>query len=91
MRAFLAAAIFSTCIVAATAKPSPPEELRLTPAPAVRVISWWTVSVMLTEHAVRRYIERVQPGADHNAGVTQSVCRLHTEIFSKLRLAQSCE
>jgi len=84
MRAFLAAAIFSTCIVAATAKPSPPEELRLTPAPADLAVAVGAAGAMVESDYFRAPQQRYS-----SRGV--SVCRLHTEIFSKLRLAQSCE
>ena len=84
MRAFLAAAIFSTCIVAATAKPSPPEELRLTPAPADLAVAVGAAGAMVESDYFRAPRQRYS-----SRGV--SVCRLHTEIFSKLRLAQSCD
>jgi len=84
MRAFLAAAIFSTCIVAATAKPSPPEELRLTPAPADLAVAVGAAGAMVESDYFRAPQQRYS-----SRGV--SGCRLHTEIFSKLRLAQSCE
>ena len=84
MRAFLAAAIFSTCIVAATAKPSPPDELRLTPAPADLAVAVGAAGAMVESDYFRAPQQRYS-----SRGV--SVCRLHTEIFSKLRLAQSCE
>jgi len=84
MRAFLAAAIFSTCIVAATAKPSPPEELRLTPAPADLAVAVGAAGAMVESDYFRAPQQRYS-----SRGV--SVCRLHTEIFSKLRLAQSCD
>ena len=84
MRALLAAAIFSTCIVAATAKPSPPEELRLTPAPADLAVAVGAAGAMVESDYFRAPQQRYS-----SRGV--SVCRLHTEIFSKLRLAQSCD
>jgi len=84
MRAFLAAAIFSTCIVAATAKPSPPDELRLTPAPADLAVAVGAAGAMVESDYFRAPQQRYS-----SRGV--SVCRLHTEIFSKLRLAQSCD
>ena len=84
MRAFLAAAIFSTCIAAAAAQPSPPEAMRLTPAPADLAIAVGAAGAMVESDYFRAPQQRYSA-----RGV--SVCRLHSEIFSKLRLAQSCE
>jgi hypothetical protein len=84
MRAVIAAAIILTCAGAAAAKPSPTDTPRLTPAPADLAIAIGAAGAMVESDYFRapqlRYTSR-----------GMSVCRLNTEIFSKMRLAQACQ
>jgi hypothetical protein len=84
MRAILAAAIFLTVVDMAGAKPAPVEETRLTPAPADLAIAVGAAGAMVESD----YFQAPRPQYS-SRGI--SVCRLHTEIFSKMRLAQSCD
>jgi hypothetical protein len=84
MRAILTAAIILASVAAAAAKPSPPEEPRLTAAPADLAIAVGAAGAMVESD----YFQA--PGPQYSSH-GMSVCRLHTEIFTKMRLAQSCE
>ena len=84
MRAFLAAAIFLTSIAGADAKPSPVDPQRLTPSPQDLAIAVGAAGAMVETD----YFQAPQPQYS-SRGI--SVCRLHTEIFAKVRLAQSCD
>ena len=84
MRAFLAAAIVSTCIVAAAAKPSPTEQPRLTAAPADLAIAVGAAGAMMESD----YFRAPQTSF---SGHGVLACRLQAEMFSKMRLAQACQ
>ena len=83
MRALLAAAIVLTCAAGAHAKPSPVEPQRLTPAPQDLAIAVGAAGAMVESD----YFQAPKPQYSSRG---MSVCRLHTEIFSKMRLAQAC-
>ena len=83
MRAFLAAAIVLTCAAGAYAKPSPVEPQRLTPAPQDLAIAVGAAGAMVESD----YFQAPKPQYSSRG---MSVCRLHTEIFSKMRQAQAC-
>ncbi|MGN6571081.1 MAG: hypothetical protein ACTHLO_06675 [Pseudolabrys sp.] len=84
MRAILAAAIVLAGITAASAKPSPVDVPRLTPAPADLAIAVGAAGAMMESD----YFQAPQPQYSSRG---MSVCRLHTEVFSKMRMAQACE
>jgi hypothetical protein len=84
MRAVIAAvAIALTCAGAADAKPTPPDAPRLTPSPADLAIAVGAAGAMVESGYFRA------PPPQYSAR-GMSVCRLNTEIFSKMRLAQTC-
>ena len=84
MRTLFAAAIFLTCAAGASAKPSPVEAQRLTASPQDLAIAVGAAGAMVESD----YFRAPQPQYSSRG---MSVCRLHTEIFSKMRLAQSCD
>jgi hypothetical protein len=87
MRAILAAALaatmFSTCVGAAAAKPSPTEAPRLTPAPADLAIAVGAAGAMMESD----YFQAPQAQFSGHGALA---CRLQVEMFSKIRLAQAC-
>ena len=84
MRAVIAAAMVLTCAAAAGARPAPTEAPRLTPAPADLAIAVGAAGAMVESDYFRA------PQRQYSSR-GMSVCRLNTEIFSKMRMAQSCE
>lgn len=83
MRAVLVTATILSLIGAASAKPAPPETPRLTASPADLAIAVGAAGAMMESDYFR------EPGPQYSSR-GMSMCRLQTEIFSKVRLAQAC-
>lgn len=83
MRAVLVAAMILTLGGAAFAKPTPVSNPRLTASPADLAIAIGAAGAMMESDYFRA------PGAQFS-GHGALACRLQSEMFSKIRLAQSC-
>jgi len=84
MRAVLAIAIILTSAGAAFAKPAPPQTPRLTPSPADLAIAVGAAGAMVESDYFRA------PNAQFS-GHGVLACQLQSEMFSKIRLARSCD
>jgi hypothetical protein len=83
MRAVLAVAMILTLGGAAFAKPAPVESPRLTQSPADLAIATGASGAMMEGDYFRA------PNAQFS-GHGALTCRLQSEMFSKIRLAQAC-
>jgi hypothetical protein len=83
MRAVLAAVMIFAGIAAAAAKPVPPVSPRLTPSPADLAIAVGAAGAMMESDYFRA------PQAQFS-GHGVLACRLQSEMFSKVQLAQAC-
>ncbi|HXD44798.1 MAG TPA: hypothetical protein VN655_06645 [Pseudolabrys sp.] len=83
MRAVLAVVIFFSCAATAGAKPSPVETPRLTPPPAELAVAVGAAGAMIESD----YFQAPQARLSSHGALA---CRLHSEIFSKTRLALAC-
>jgi hypothetical protein len=83
MRVGLASAMVLTLVGAAAAKPAPSETPRLTPRPADLAIATGAAGAMIESDYFHA------PGGQFS-GHGVLACRLQAEMFSKIRLAKSC-
>lgn len=83
MRALIAVATILTFVAAAQAKPEPTESPRLTPAPSELAIAVGAAGAMMESDYFKA------PNARFS-GHGVLACRLQSEMFSKIRLAQAC-
>ncbi len=83
MRAILATATILTFAGAAFAKPVPIESPRLTPAPSELAIAIGAAGAMMESDHFKA------PQAQFS-GHGVFACRLQSEMFSKIRLAEAC-
>ena len=83
MRAVLAAVMILAGTAVATAKPEPPLSPRLTPSPAELAIAVGAAGAMMESDYFRA------PQAQFS-GHGVLACRLQSEMFSKIQLAQAC-
>jgi hypothetical protein len=83
MRTVLAAIMIFAGIAAAAAKPAPPVAPRLTPSPAELAIAVGAAGAMMESD----YFQAPQA---QFSGHGVLACRLQSEMFSKIQLAQAC-
>jgi hypothetical protein len=83
MRSLLAIATILTFIGAAHAKFAPPDPPRLTPAPGDLAIAVGAAGAMIESDYFKAPNEQF---SGHGA----LACRLQSEMFSKIRIAQAC-
>jgi hypothetical protein len=84
MRAILAIATILTCIGAARATPDPAPSPRLTPSPSDLAIAVGAAGAMMETDYFKA------PAAQFS-GHGIFACRLQSEMFSKIRIAQACK
>jgi hypothetical protein len=83
MRAILAVAMILTCVAAAQAKPAPVHAPRLGPSPSELAIAVGAAGAMMESDYFKA------PNSQFS-GHGVLACRLQSEMFSKIRMAQAC-
>jgi hypothetical protein len=83
MRAILATATILTFVAAAQAKPEPVQSPRLTASPSELAIAVGAAGAMMESDYFRA------PNSQFS-GHGVLACRLQSEMFSKIRMAQAC-
>jgi hypothetical protein len=83
MRAILAVAMVLTCVAAAQAKPEPAQSPRLIPSPSELAIAVGAAGAMMESDYFKA------PNSQFS-GHGVLACRLQSEMFSKIRMAQAC-